>query len=464
MEGSFDIIIKNGEVVLPDEVRRMDIGIAAGRIAALADHLDAQDTRVLEAAGCYVLPGMIDMHVHFNEPNMGYWEGFRTGSAALAAGGCTTYADMPLNGIPPTVNVEALRLKADAARLNSAVDYTFWGGLVPGNLTHLEAMADAGVIGFKAFLSNPGGEGEERFREVDDWTLHEGMKRIAAFNGILALHAESDAITSRLAADAISQGRTGALDFAASRPAIAEQEAVNRALFFAGKTGCRLHFVHISSPETIEIIAQAKKSGFDVTAETCPHYLLLNETDMERIGAAAKCAPPLRSESEREGLWEKLAEGKIDLIASDHSPCPGALKQGEGKSFFDVWGGISGAQSSLELLFHEGVNRRKLPVTLLSRMLSGQPAARFGLSNRKGSMSLGMDADIAILDPDWRYMLRKEDLYYRHQHSPYIGMQLSCKVKTTLCRGQIVYTAEEGIRDASGGCWMKVVKGVPING
>ncbi|WP_306766052.1 allantoinase AllB [Paenibacillus sp. IHB B 3415] len=293
MEESYELIIRNGDVVLPGEVRKLDIGVKDGRIAALGEALHGSPaTTIIDAAGQYVLPGMIDMHVHFNEPAFGHWEGFRSGSASLAAGGCTCYADMPLNGNPPTVNIEALRLKTEAAAGNSAVDYVLWGGLVPGNLEDLEELAAAGVTGFKAFISNPGGEGEGRFREVDDDTLYQGMVRIAAIGGILALHAESEEMTSALGAAALREGRSSARDFAASRPPEAELEAVARALLYSERTGCRLHFVHISTSAALELIHEAKQRGLDVTSETCPHYLILNEDSMEELGPLAKCAPP----------------------------------------------------------------------------------------------------------------------------------------------------------------------------
>ncbi|NGM82510.1 allantoinase [Paenibacillus sp. 7124] len=463
MSDSYELIIKNGLAVLPGEVVKLDIGISGGKIAALEADIEAgPDTAVLDAEGQYVLPGMIDMHVHFNEPSFGHWEGFRTGSASLAAGGCTTYADMPLNGNPPTVNLSALRLKADMASGHSAVDYVLWGGLVPGNLDNLEELWSAGVTGFKAFISNPGGEGEGRFREVDDETLYQGMKKIAALGGILALHAESDEMTAVLAAEAVREGRTGARDFAASRPAQAELEAVARALLYAERTGCRLHFVHISTAAALEMIQEAKLRGQDVSAETCPHYLILTEDDMESMGPVAKCAPPLRSAEEREKLWKALAEGKVDLIASDHSPCPPELKLVSGLSFFEAWGGISGAQSSMELMFHEGVNMRRLPVTLISRLLSGFPAERFGLSGRKGAIALGMDADLAVLNPDMSYTLAASDLLYRHRHSPYAGMDLSCRVTSTLCRGKIVYTLKQGVISPDGGEWIQTGEGQPV--
>lgn len=457
MEQLFELIIVNGEVVLPGEVRRLDVGVREGKIAALGSGLPAgESTRMIDAQGLYVLPGMIDMHVHFNEPSFGHWEGFRTGSAALAKGGCTCYADMPLNGNPPTVNLEALQLKAQAAEGRSAVDYIFWGGLVPGNLEHLEKLAAAGVTIFKAFISNPGGSGEGRFREVDDDTLFQGMQKIAALGGILALHAESEDMTAALSAAAVREGRSGARDFAAARPPEAELEAVRRALLYGERTGCRLHFVHISTAEAIELIHAAKARGQDVSAETCPHYLLLDESSMETLGPVAKCAPPLRSKAAQEALWAALAEGKIDLVASDHSPCPPELKLDPALTFFDAWGGISGAQSSLELLFHEGVNRRGLPVPLISSLLSALPAKRFGLDHRKGAIVPGLDADLVLLDPSASYTLKAEDLLYRHKHSPYTGMTLSCRVQTTISRGTVVYTAGDGVLAEGGGAWLRL--------
>ncbi|MCL6601350.1 MAG: allantoinase AllB [Paenibacillus sp.] len=460
MNNSYDLVIKNGNVVLSSDVVRLEIGVIHGKIAALGKNLSiASNTKVIDAEGHYVLPGMIDMHVHFNEPTLGDWEGFQSGSAALAAGGCTTYADMPLNGNPPTVNEAALKLKAEAASGNSAIDYVLWGGLVPGNLGELEELAAAGVTGFKAFLSNPGGEGEGRFREVDDDTLYQGMKKIASLGGILALHAESEDITAALSADAERNGRHNARDFAACRPAEAELEAVARALLYSERTGCRLHFVHISTAAAIEMIHDAKLRGLDVSAETCPHYLILNKTHMETLGPVAKCAPPLRSEEEREKLWKVLAEGKIDLIASDHSPCPTELKMKSGLTFFEAWGGISGAQNSVELMFHEGVNVRGLPVTLMSKLLAEYPAKRFGMHDRKGTIAVGLDADLVLLDPNSSYRLNAQDLLYRHKHSPYIGMALSCKITATISRGDVVYTAEDGVISGDGGQWLKIKKG-----
>lgn len=448
-----DLIVQGGEVVLPDGVKKLDIGVRGGKISALADRLEpGEGAALLDARGLAVLPGMIDTHVHFNEPNLGHWEGFETGSAALAAGGVTAYLDMPLNGNPPTVNLEALKLKASLAEGRSAVDYGFWGGLVPGSLDQLEALAEAGAAAFKAFLSDPGGDGPGRFRHVDDWTLYAGMKRIASFGGLLALHAESDALTAGFAESARRERRTDARGFADSRPVVAETEAVAKALLYAADTGCRLHFVHISSAEAVDLISAAKRKGVDVTLETCPHYLTLTLDDVERLGPVAKCAPPIREAEQRERLWKRLAEGSIDFVASDHSPSPPELKAlGPDRTFFDAWGGISGAQSSLELLLHEGFRKRGVPLTRIAEAAATAPAKRFGLYPGKGAIAVGFDADLALVDLNASYTLREEDLLYRHRQSPYTGMTLSCRVAATLCRGRLVYEAGKGVMLPGGG-------------
>ncbi|MFB9331052.1 allantoinase AllB [Paenibacillus aurantiacus] len=447
----FDLIIRGAEVVTSSDVRRLDIGIRDGRIAALEAGLSALAAdRVIDARGKLALPGMIDMHVHFNEPNFGHWEGFRSGSAALAAGGITAYADMPLNGNPPTVTVEALRLKQSLAAGSSSVDYAIWGGLVPGNAEQLAQLHAEGVIGFKAFMSNPGGEGEGRFREADDATLYEGMKRIAAFGGLVALHAESEAMTSALHARAAAEGRLDARAFIEARPVAAELAAVSQAIAMAEDTGCSLHFVHISSADAVELIEQVKWRGLDVTVETCPHYLTLTAGDMERLGPVAKCAPPLRDAEQVERLWSHLAKGHIDIVASDHSPSPWSMKSLEGRTFADAWGGIAGAQSSLELMVDEAL-ARGIPLPRIAAVTAAGPAKRLGLYPRKGEIAVGFDADIAILDPEAGYTLREEDLLQLHKHSPYIGRTFSCRVDATLVRGETVYDRRDGLRLAGFG-------------
>jgi allantoinase len=436
----YDLVIVNGVVVLEDGIEEVEIGVRDGRIADLGAELERGGARVLDAAGLTVLPGMIDAHVHFNEPGYGYWEGFASGSSALAAGGCTTYIDMPLNGVPPTVNVAALEQKRRSASASSLVDYAFWGGLMPGNLEQLPLLAAAGVVGFKAFMSSPGDDQEEAFRRSDDRALLEGMKVIAGLGSVLVLHAEDEDLVSELSARAIAEGRGSAADYAASRPIEAEARAVAKALAYAKQTGCRLHFAHISSVEAVEAIWRARQDGQDVSMETCPHYLTLTADDLADKGAVAKCAPPLRDVKEQAGLWRCLEEGRIDLIASDHSPCPPELK--EGADMFSAWGGIAGAQSSLELLVDEGHLKRGIPLTRISRLLSGAPAERFGLSHSKGAIRAGCDADLVLIDLHHAYRLTSDMLFQRHKLSPYVDREIGCKVKLTLLRGMMVY--EEG--------------------
>lgn len=449
-----DVLIKNGSVVLKDEVRMLGIGIKAGRIVVLGENLDdIEANSVVDAAGLTIMAGMIDVHVHLNEPGLGEWEGFETGSAALAAGGCTTYIDMPLNGIPPTVTVDAMHQKLAAAEGRSYVDYAIWGGLVPGKLHELAPLDEAGVVGFKAFMSSPGDPSEDAFREVDDYTLLEGMKIIAGLGKVLALHAESEPIVAKLGQAMRAEGRLTPADYVASRPIIAELEAINRALFYAEQTGCALHFVHISSEAGINLITAARERGMNVTVETCPHYLALTSADLDRKGAVAKCSPPLRDAEERAKLWNAVAEGRVDMISSDHSPCPASMKEAD--NFFDAWGGIAGAQSSVELIVGEGHVKRGLPLTLISELLASGPARRFGLQDSKGEIRIGADADLVLIDLNKSYTLEAEQLYQRHKHSPYVGEELHCKIKATYVRGRLVYEESEGLSESMQGEWVR---------
>ncbi|WP_341804993.1 allantoinase AllB [Paenibacillus turpanensis] len=465
--------IKGGLVVLRDRTARMDIGIQDGKIAVLTEgepvrqelpygksnggsvfrSVPAVDGVELDVSGWIVMPGMVDAHVHLNEPGLGHWEGFVSGSSALAAGGCTTYIDMPLNGIPPTVTVQALEQKLALANGASAIDFALWGGLVPGNLDELSALAEAGVAGFKAFMSDPGGEGEGIFRNVDELTLLRGMQLISRTGKVLAIHAEDEVSVRRLAELAIAEGRTKARDFIASRTAEAEAKAVRKAIELAEISGCRLHFVHISSAQSIQLIQNAKARGIDVSAETCPHYLVLTDEDAERVGPAAKCAPPLRSREELEALWTEVLAGNIDWVASDHSPCPTEMKSSE--NWFEAWGGISGAQHTLELMIDEGVNKRGLPLHRVAAMTSLTPAQRFGLHPRKGEIAVGADADFALIDLKQSYTVSEQTLLQRHKHSPYVGREIGCRVRMTILGGEIVYLAENGICTSGFGKWLR---------
>lgn len=440
---TFDTIIRGARVVLRDRVEQLDIGITGEKITELSTRLTAGEaTCIIEAEGLTVMPGVVDIHVHFNEPGLASWEGFRSGSAALAAGGITTYVDMPLNGVPPTTRPEAWEMKMKAAADQSYVDYAFWGGLVPGNREELAPLAGLGAAGFKAFMSEPGGEGEDIFARADDHTLLDGMHEIATLKRVLALHAENEGMVAELGAKSIAEGKTEPMDYIRSRPVEAEVVAVARALKYGEQTGCALHFVHISTREALNLIAEAKRRGQDVTSETCPHYLTLIDQDVVRLGAVAKCAPPLRSSSEQEQLWDALTSGLIDVIASDHSPCPASMKQSD--NFFEIWGGISGAQSTLLIMLEDGHLQRNIDLPLLGRVLSLQPARRLGLES-KGEIAIGKDADLVLIDWEKSTTLNTEDLLYTHQQSPYVGRTFNCQVADVFCRGQRVYNSESGL-------------------
>ena len=430
----YDLIVRHGTLVTPTEIVQADIAIVNGRIVATTPDLVGTCKSEIDARGLHIFPGVIDAHVHFNEPGRTDWEGFATGTRALAAGGTTTYFDMPLNAHPPTIDVSSFDLKCAAAQASSLVDFALWGGLVPGNVSNMEGLAERGVIGFKAFMSD---SGIDDFSAVDDLTLYEGMAQAAKLGKIVAVHAENDAITSNLARRAIEQGRTGRRDYLASRPIIAELEAIERAILMAKETGCSLHIVHVSTGRGVLLVAEARTRGIDVSCETCPHYLVLNEEDVEELGAVAKCAPPLRSQEERELLWQQVFAGNVPMIASDHSPAPADMKTDT--NFFRIWGGISGCQSLLSLLLTEGYERRSLPLTEIPSLTAEYVAQRFGLLAHKGRLVVGADADIVLVDLQSKSVLQSSDLFYRHQHSPYLGKSLRGRVVQTLVRGNTIF-------------------------
>jgi allantoinase len=430
----FDLIIRNGMVVTAGEVKQSDIGIAEGRIAEVQPNLTGQTRDTLDAAGLHIFPGLIDSHVHFNEPGRAEWEGFETGSRALAAGGGTMFFDMPLNAHPPTVNGAAFDQKVAAAQASSLVDFALWGGLVPDNLDGLEELSERGVIGFKAFMSN---SGIEDFPCVDDRALREGMKRAARLGKIVAVHAESETITAELMRKKLSEGAGSVRDYLDSRPLHAELDAIGRALEMAGETGCALHVVHVSCGAGIALIASARRNGVNVSCETCPHYLVLTEQDMERIGALAKCAPPLREKPSQDSLWKYLEANEITTVGSDHSPAPPSMKGSA--NFFKVWGGISGVQHTLPLLLTEGHISRAVSLPLLASLVSSNVAERFDLPEKKGKIKPGADADFALVDLKSSFTVRPEEVLYRHQQTPYAGRRLTGKVVRTILRGKTVF-------------------------
>ena len=402
-----------------------DISISDGVISAIGTGLSINAKREVDARGLLILPGVIDVHVHFNEPGREHWEGAATGSRAFAAGGGTLYFDMPLNSMPCTVGVREFRQKRVALEQASVTDFALWGGIVPGNRTALADLASEGAIGFKAFMSD---SGLPEFPRSDDLTLYEAMVEAAKLGLPVAVHAESEEITRGLSQRAQADGRTGIRDYLNSRPVVAEVEAIHRAALLAREAKAKLHIVHISSGRGVAAALEARSLGTDITIETCAHYLFFTDEDMERIGAAAKCAPPLRTAAERDALGDFLSNGQIDIVASDHSPAPLDMKQDA--NFFNVWGGIAGVQSTLAVL----LNRRGLDIERIRQLLAANPAARFRIPN-KGRIAVGYDADLVLVDRDAEHELKAEHLKQRHAISPYIGRRFRGVIRQTFVRG-----------------------------
>lgn len=404
-----------------------DIGISEGKIVAFGENLSGTAAHEVDAKRLTIFPGVIDAHVHFNEPGRTDWEGFATGSRAAAAGGTTTVFDMPLNAHPPTIDGPAFDAKCVAAGEQSLVDFGLWGGLVPGNVDQLEILRDRGVIGIKAFMSD---SGIDDFAAVDMETLRPGMQRAAELDLLVAVHAESEEMTRACMQRQLAVGQTSVHAYLNSRPVEAELEAIRRAIDLAGETRCRLHIVHVSCGSGVAIVAEGRARGVDVTCETCPHYLFFTDEDMVRLGAVAKCAPPLRGADEQTALWQQL--GEVTTIGSDHSPSPWPMK--EGSNFFNVWGGISGCQHLLPLLI-DGGNLYQSDIT---RLTSTAVADRFRIAG-KGGLQIGKDADLTLVDVTAEEVVTAESLHYRHRHSPYVGRPLRGRIVRTLLRGQTIF-------------------------
>ena len=420
------MIVRGGTVVAPEGVVAADLRIEDGVIQEIGGDLTSSGDEV-DAHGLTVLPGLIDVHVHFNEPGRSEWEGAATGSQALAAGGGTLFFDMPLNSSPCTIGPAEFDQKRSALEAGSVTDFALWGGLVPGNRDAMEALAERGVIGFKAFMAD---SGLPEFPRADDLTLYEGMREAARLGLPVAVHAESHELVQALAGKAQAGGRHAIRDYLDSRPVVAEVDAIQRAALLAGEAGAKLHIVHVSSGRSVMAALEARARGVDVSIETCAHYLYFTEEDMLRLGAVAKCAPPLREPSERKMLWRSVLRGDVDMVASDHSPAPLSMKQGG--NFFRVWGGVAGVQSTLAVLMELA------PAQRVAALTAANPAARFRLP-RKGRLAAGYDADFTLVDTEAEFTVTRESLFQRHGFSPYLGTTFRGAVRRTVVRGETVF-------------------------
>src|SRR5919112_1682796 len=435
-----DLCIRGQRVITPDSDGPAAILVRQGRVEELTDFEDVPDgCPVVEAGDHVVLPGLVDSHVHVNEPGRTRWEGFASATRAAAAGGVTTVVDMPLNSVPPTTTPEGLREKIEAAGGQCRVDVGFWGGLVPGNLGLLAALYEGGVVGFKCFLID---SGVQEFPNVNEGELHAAMFELARLDATLVVHAELPGPVDEATAICCTGETAGDPrqyeTFLRSRPRRAEDEAVALLLRLCRETGARVHVVHHSSADSLPLLREAKAAGLPFTAETCPHYLTFAAEEIPDGATEFKCCPPVRERENREQLWKALADGTIDMIVSDHSPCPPEMKRRKEGDFLKAWGGISSLQFRLSAVWTEagagGHTFRDL-----ARWLASEPAKLAGLAARKGSIALGRDADFVVFDPDAEFRVTPETNEHRHKLTPYEGRELKGDVVATFLRGEKVY-------------------------
>lgn len=425
-----ELVVRSRRVVTPEGTRAASVAVRAGTITAVLPYeAETPDgARVEDVGDLVVLPGLVDTHVHVNDPGRTHWEGFWTATRAAAAGGITTLVDMPLNSLPPTTTVEHLRVKRETAAAKAHVDVGFWGGALPGNVEDLRPLHEAGVFGFKAFLSP---SGVDEFPPLSTEELGRTLTEIASFGGLLIVHAEDP---GRLEA-APRRGGPRYADFLASRPRAAEDAAIARLLEKARESDARVHVLHLSSASALPLIAAAREDGVRVTVETCPHYLTLTAEQVPDGDSAFKCCPPIREAGNRDLLWEALAGGVIDCVVTDHSPSTADLKTDD---FATAWGGISGLQLSLPAVWTEA-RRRGRTLDDVARWMSARTAALVGLDDRKGAIAPGRDADLVVLDPDAEFTVDPAALQHRNPVTAYAGRTLTGVVRATWLRGRRVY-------------------------
>ena len=432
-------------MVLPKGEREAAVVMDGESIAAVLPVADLPSQLLCKDLGdLALLPGLVDVHTHINEPGRTEWEGFWTATRAAAAGGYTTVVDMPLNCLPETTNVAALELKRLAAHKQSFVDYALWGGAVDGNQADLAPLAAAGVPGFKCFLIYPGCEG---FTSIDGQNLERALPAIAATELPLLVHAELaepiEAATSQLQAQNADWRRYAT--YLASRPDAAEVEAIRMLLALCRHYRFRLHIVHVATAQALPLLAAAKREGLPVTAETCPHYLHCCAEEIADGATLFKCAPPIRSRENREALWAGLLDGTLDMVATDHSPCPPAMKRLEASSpdeevgrFDEAWGGIASLSTALPVLWTE-CSRRGVSLSQLVQWTASRPARLASLIEHTGTIAAGKRANLIVFDPDAEFSVTPERLHYRHRISPYMGETLRGVVKETWLRGKRVF-------------------------
>lgn len=446
-----DLIVKNANIVMSDNVHHASVGVKNGKIhSLLPPDTNCAAARTIDASGLYLFPGLIDAHVHFNDPGFLWREDFSHATRAANVGGVTTVIDMPLQNAPALTNADIFKQKMAHLKGKAYSDYAFWGGMIHDNLDRIEELNLCGAVAFKSFIAPVSSD----YTSLDYGRIRKGLSIIKKFGGLAGFHCEDYGIISYNADDYERRGLTSRQDYLNARPVVAELIAVKSIIELSRESDTRVHICHVSHPQVAEAIKQAKREGVHITAETCPHYLIFSESDFLEKGMSFKCAPPLRADEDRQQLWNYLEDGTLDIIASDHSPCA-VYEKAEDYGALKPWGGISGVQTSLQIMFNELVIKRRWSPTFIARAMSVNAATIFGISANKGKITQGSDADFVLVDPEKTWRITPESLYYLNKQSAFVGMKGRGIAVMTVLRGNIVSQNGSIIDEEPKGEWIR---------
>ena len=450
-----DLFIKGGKIIGNDEIFEGSIAVKDGKIVGITNSdIKLEATHVIEASGKMIFPGSIDCHAHLNDPGFEWREDFIHGSEAAAAGGVTTIIDMPLQNNPALTSKKIFLAKQNKIMKESVVDYAFWGGLVDNNINDIEGLYESGAIGLKAFL----GPVSPDYSTINMGIARQALQKTTPLGMVIGFHCEDYSIIKSYETKLKMENKLERADFFKSRPLIAEVLAVRNVIELARETGGSVHICHVSHPIVAEEIKKAKGEGVKITAETCSHYLTFTQDDMLKNGTLFKCAPPLRSYEAKEALWDYVIDGTLNCIASDHSPCTLEEKSEEEHGIWEAWGGISGIQSTFQVMFNKVVYEKNLSPTILTRTLSYEAAKIFKLYPKKGNLNINSDGDIVIVDPEKEWEITPSSLFYKNKISAFVGLRGKGIPVTTIVRGNIIYNDGKIVGKHGTGSLVKAIR------